>query len=72
MQSPRSEVRQAAQASLAQSPHAAIRKISCEFGDGVLVLRGRVPSYYHKQLAQETIAHVEGVARIINEIDVTQ
>ena len=55
---------------LHQSPHALLRKITCEFSDGVLVLRGQVPSFYHKQLAQEAIVHVKGVSRVVNEIEV--
>ena len=70
MQPSASGVRQAAQARLQQSPHAALRNIDCQFEQGVLVLRGRVPSYYHKQLAQEAVAHLEGVLRVVNQIEV--
>jgi osmotically-inducible protein OsmY len=48
----------------------ALKNISCEFEDGVLTLRGCVPSYYLKQVAQETVAPVEGAARIVNLIAV--
>jgi hypothetical protein len=39
--------------------------------DGVLTLRGRVPSYYLKQIAQ-TLAHerLRGAARLHNALDV--
>jgi osmotically-inducible protein OsmY len=70
MQLPKSVVRQAAQNRLQQSPHAALRKVACECERGVLILRGRVPSFYHKQLAQEAIANIEGVVGVINEIEV--
>jgi hypothetical protein len=56
---------------LRMEPHLALRRVSCEAkGDGLLVLRGCVPSYYLKQLAQSTVAHVKGVLAIANEIEV--
>jgi osmotically-inducible protein OsmY len=36
----------------------------------MVFLRGRVNSYYLKQLAQETIRNVAGVEQIVNEIEV--
>jgi osmotically-inducible protein OsmY len=48
----------------------ALKNISCEFEDGVLTLRGCVPSYYLKQVAQEAVAPLEGAARIVNQIAV--
>ena len=45
--------------------------LSCEFHDGVLTLRGRSTSYYTKQIAQEAVRGVNGVARVVNEIEVT-
>lgn len=47
-----------------------VRAVSCDYDQGVLVLRGRVPSYYCKQLAQETVAHVPGVTEVANAIEV--
>jgi osmotically-inducible protein OsmY len=52
------------------SPHVALRSILCEFHEGVLVLRGHVPSFYLKQLAQEMVRTVEGVERILNVVEV--
>jgi hypothetical protein len=37
----------------------------------VLTLRGHLPSYYLKQLAQEAVADTPGVGRVENQIDVT-
>jgi osmotically-inducible protein OsmY len=42
----------------------------CEWRAGLLILRGRLPSYYLKQLAQATVAGIEGVDRIANEIEI--
>ena len=36
----------------------------------MLVLRGCLPSYYLKQIAQEAVAALEGVERIDNQIQV--
>ena len=44
--------------------------IHIEFVDGTMVLTGRLPSFYLKQLLQETVRHVAGVQRIQNDIDV--
>jgi osmotically-inducible protein OsmY len=37
----------------------------------VLWLRGELPSFYEKQVAQEAVKAVEGVTGIINDIEVT-
>jgi osmotically-inducible protein OsmY len=47
-----------------------LKNVSCAWLDGVLVLRGCLPSYYLKQLAQEAVASLDGVARIDNQIQV--
>jgi osmotically-inducible protein OsmY len=38
--------------------------------DGVVKLRGRVGSYYHKQVAQVVALTVIGPRRLVNEIEV--
>ncbi len=48
----------------------AIPDILCEYESGILFLRGQVPSYYHKQLVQEAVVKIKGVAQIVNEIEV--
>jgi osmotically-inducible protein OsmY len=53
-----------------QSTHLAMRTVSCEYEEGTLVLTGRLPSFYHKQLAQEVVLNVEGVTRLVNQIEV--
>ena len=35
-----------------------------------VVLRGRLPSYFLKQMAQTTVLRVQGISRLDNEIDV--
>jgi osmotically-inducible protein OsmY len=48
----------------------ALRRVSCEYSDGLLTLRGRLPSYYFKQVAQEMAARVPGVGHVENRIEV--
>jgi osmotically-inducible protein OsmY len=63
------EVSQAA-CRLRRSPYPGVRNVSCECEQGVVFLRGQVQCYYHKQLAQEAILGAEGVARVVNEVEV--
>ena len=47
-----------------------VRDLNCEYREGVLVLRGRARSFYHKQLAQESVRCLAGVSRVDNRIEV--
>jgi osmotically-inducible protein OsmY len=53
---------------LRESPYIAVRRLSCEFADGVLTLRGHVASFFHKQIAQQSVSGLEGVDQINNQI----
>ncbi len=64
------EVATRARCRLKERLYSGVRTVSCEYDRGMLFLRGRAVSYYHKRLAQEAVARVEGVAQVINEIDV--
>lgn len=64
------DVAKAAEARLRSSPFSALRNLSCECDDGVLILHGRLNSYYEKQLAQETVSGVEGVVQVVNRTEV--
>ena len=60
-----------AERALRSGPYPPLKKLSCDCRGGVLVLRGCLPSYYLKQIAQEVVAHqVQGVGRIDNQIQV--
>ena len=52
------------------SSYVVLRSIVCEFHEGVLVLRGRVTSYYLKQLAQELVRDLDGIGAILNVVEV--
>ena len=51
-------------------PHLSIQRIWCEFKGRHLYLRGQVPSFYHKQLAQTAVSGLDGVSQVVNEIEV--
>ena len=44
--------------------------LTCEYREGRLLLRGRVTSYYYKQIAQEAVLRLETVQRVVNQIEV--
>lgn len=52
------------------SRHAALLNIHCTVRDGVLVIHGRVPTFYAKQMAQSLARKVEGVQHIENRVEV--
>lgn len=55
---------------LAQSGVAELRFLRVDENDSEIRLTGRVRSYYHKQLAQETIRSVVAGRQVINRVDV--
>jgi osmotically-inducible protein OsmY len=55
---------------LQNSQYPALKRILCECHQDVLVLKGRLPSFFYKQLAQEAVARVGGVSQVVNEIEV--
>ncbi len=64
------DVVEIARGRLRSSPYASLRSLTCDLEAGGLVLRGRLPNFHHKQLAQETVRRLAGVRHIINEIEV--
>jgi osmotically-inducible protein OsmY len=48
----------------------ALKNVKCDFHAGVLTLRGALPTYYLKQVAQTTVAGLDGVDRVVNLIEV--
>jgi hypothetical protein len=59
-----------AQGRFHRSPYLPLRQVSCLLDDGILTLRGSVPTYYLKQLAQTIGASIQGVRQVINRLDV--
>jgi osmotically-inducible protein OsmY len=64
------KIAEAAKECLQDSPYQAVRGILCECNLGVLFLRGHLSSFHYKQVAQETVAEVNGVNQVVNEIEV--
>jgi osmotically-inducible protein OsmY len=64
------DVMEAAKCRLQERLDTDARKVSCEYENGVLVLHGRVSSFYYKQLAQEAVAGLPSVVEVINQIEV--
>lgn len=56
---------------LRETPYSALDGVSCEILEGTVVLRGRVPSYFLKQVAQTAAASVADVREVINRIEVS-
>ena len=48
-----------------------LREIECEYDDGVVVLRGRVSTYYLKQVAQAAVLRDPAIERVLNLIEVS-
>jgi hypothetical protein len=70
---PQASLQAVAERALHSGPYPALKKLSCDSRGGVLVLRGCLPSYYLKQIAQEVVAHqVQGVGRLDNQIQVVR
>jgi osmotically-inducible protein OsmY len=55
---------------LERSPYLTRRNLRFETTAGRVTLRGVVHSYFQKQMAQEALRHVDGVAEIANELEV--
>lgn len=68
--SPSAKTAGAVQQQLRTSAYIALRDVRCVADEGVVVLRGRVPTFHLKQLAQEVIRHTDGECRIVNDLEV--
>jgi hypothetical protein len=67
---PSARIRASAERRLRSNSYLALRNLSCDWHEGVLVLWGCLPTYYLKQVAQAAVAPLEGVERIENRIRV--
>ena len=55
---------------LDRHPHLSRRRVRVTTEHGRVVLRGRVSSFFEKQLAQEAVRRLDGIQEISNEIEV--
>jgi len=49
-----------------------LRHVACSFYEGRLILRGRVTSFFYKQLAQEVLRALPGKQSILNQVEVVE
>ena len=64
------DVAKRAAALLEEGPYHSLKRVVCEFHEGVLTLRGRVPSFYMKQVAQEILMGFASVEVLLNHLEV--
>ncbi len=55
---------------LETSGYAALRMLRCEILGTMLIVRGFVPSFYLKQMAQTILQRLDGVAGVMNLVEV--
>lgn len=55
---------------LRQSAQLKWHEFQVDSAEGHITVRGAVPSFYHKQVAQELIRRIEGVTRVENQLKV--
>lgn len=55
---------------LCQHPHVRPRALKVESQDGVLVIEGKVETFFAKQMAQESLRQLEGIDTIENRLKV--
>lgn len=65
-------IREIAESRLRNSQYPPVRSLSCEYHEGVLTIRGRVATYYLKQIAQAVVDGLDGVLEIANRVDVVR
>jgi osmotically-inducible protein OsmY len=53
-----------------QNSYRQLRQMDCRSIGTTVVLRGTADSFYIKQIAQYTASKVDGVQRVVNEIEV--
>jgi hypothetical protein len=66
------DIGKAARLRLVTSSYLELRRITCDYDPHkcVLMLRGRVSTYYLKQMAQSRVATIEEVKQIVNSLKV--
>ena len=59
-----------AEMQLWHSSYCELRHVRCAFHEGVFTLRGILPSYYLKQIAQTIVSKADAACVIVNRIEV--
>jgi len=61
-------VDQLAERRLRESPYFFLKRLSCRFDSGTLTLSGEVPHFKLKHFAEEIVARVDGVSKVVNRV----
>jgi len=56
---------------LEANPYVSQRNLRFETDEGRVILRGKVGTFFQKQMAQESLRNVDGVQEIDNELEVS-
>jgi osmotically-inducible protein OsmY len=57
---------------LTRDPHVGGRSVNFELIDQDVLLTGSVRTYFQKQMAQESLRGIEGLGRIVNQLEVVR
>ena len=57
---------------LKDSDYRRLHNVKCSFHEGVVILKGSVPSFYLKQVAQVLVSKVPGIEIIDNRLKVDE
>ncbi|MCA9217442.1 MAG: BON domain-containing protein [Planctomycetales bacterium] len=55
---------------LSQSPYLTRKLVHCEEMNGRVIVKGRVGTYFQKQMATEVLRNIDGVEQIENRLEV--
>lgn len=64
-------LQQRAESLLRNSPYLTGQRLDLESQEGRLTLKGKVSTYFQKQMAQESLKVMDGVVAIDNQLEVT-
>jgi hypothetical protein len=64
------DVGKLAERRLRESPYYFLKRLKCDYLDGILTLRGRVPYYQLATCAEAIVSRVDGVEVVVNCLEV--
>lgn len=64
------ELLQRVDTAIKKSPHLSSHHVFCQEDRGVVVLHGKVKTFFEKQMAQESVRALDGVEKVVNELEV--
>lgn len=64
------QIRQRATEALRERGYACLEEIECHATEGTILLTGTVPSFYMKQVAQQSVLNLPAVEDVVNRLEV--